>query len=414
MSIYKRLFGGNKVISKTIQAINASYKEMKEYFDFLGNHGNIDRYLKAFISNPLVFMVVNRISTVTSSMPTTAVDGNGKVLSKSIVLDMLKNPNNDQSQEEFREEISISFQSTGNAYILIESDSILEERESLIILKPNKITPIFSSFGELIRYDYIDVFGRTQKYDVDDVIHIKSSNIVKEDGVYYSTGISPLEAMWIVIQSSDEKFTAEASIFKNRGVATIITNKSNIPLLDDERNRLQGEFNDDIGGANKFNGVHVTTTDLNAIQLGMSPTDLKLLEGIVSSLRLICSAYGLSSILFNDTESSTFDNYGNAVSSAYTDCYIPVNNKILSKISKVLSLRYGIDELVKTDVSKIDEVKQSTNEVAQILNSFTPVLADRAVQVMTDNEIRDMLTLESKDGGDDLQPRSNSNLNLNA
>ena len=135
MGKIKDFFSVNNVVHKTIQVIDNSYQQMKEYFDFLGTHGTTNRYLKAFSSNPLVFMVINRIASVTASMPISVKDSNGNELSKSIVLDMLNNPNQEQSSTEFREEVAISYETTGNAYVLIEG-SEYSKNDSLTVLKP--------------------------------------------------------------------------------------------------------------------------------------------------------------------------------------------------------------------------------------------------------------------------------------
>ena len=108
-------------------------------------------------------------------------------------------------------------------------------------------------------------------------------------------------------------------------------------MLPSERERLQKEYDAEMGGASKYNKVKVSSTKLSYMQTGMSPTDLKLLEGIVSSMRLICGLYGMPSVLFNDTANSSFNNYSTAVTVSYSDVYVPLANKIDAKLSAFLS-----------------------------------------------------------------------------
>jgi len=127
----------------------------------------------------------------------------------------------------------------------------------------------------------------------------------------------------------------------------------------------------------------------------MSPTDLKLLEGILADLRLMCSIFGMPSVLFNDNESSTYNNVETAIKSAYLDSYIPLANKIDAKLSTFLSERLGVEETIKVDLNSIEVIKAVTNEVLQALNSMPDRLSVIAIQSLTDDEIREMLTIDA-------------------
>ena len=131
----------------------------------------------------------------------------------------------------------------------------------------------------------------------------------------------------------------------------------------------------------------------------MSPTDLKLLEGILSDLRMLCSVYGMPSIIFNDTEKSTFNNYDTAVKTAYIDSYIPLANKIDAKLSTFLSEKLGVDETIKVDLNSIEVIKASTNKVLQALNSMPERLSVIAINSLTDDEIREMITIDALQEG---------------
>ena len=100
------------------------------------------------------------------------------------------------------------------------------------------------------------------------------SNVVNVSSTSILQGLSPLQSAWTLIQSSNEKFSASASIFKKRGILGILTNKSDAPMLPKERQRLQDEFDGEVGEADKFNKTKLSTSDLSYIQTGMSQSDL--------------------------------------------------------------------------------------------------------------------------------------------
>jgi len=210
-----------------------------------------------------------------------------------------------------------------------------------------------------------------------------------------------------VVQSSKEKLNAEASIFKNRGIIGILTNKSDTPMLPKERQRLQDEFDKEVGGADRFNKLKISTTDLNYIQTGMSPTDLKLLEGIVSSLRLLSALYGMPSVLFNDLEASTRDNVTQANKTAYQDVYVPLMNKMNEGLSKFLSEDLKTKETIVVDIASIEALRSSTKPVANALNNLPPQAAVRVLEAMTENEARDLVFLAERADGNEKLGKAN-------
>jgi len=186
----------------------------------------------------------------------------------------------------------------------------------------------------------------------------------------------------------------------------LLTNDTDVPMLKGEQEQLQHQFNKEIGGSEKYNTIKVSNTKLRYVQTGMSPTDLKLLEGIVSSLRLLCSLYGMPSILFNDNERSTFNNFEQAIKIAYNDVYIPLANKIDNELSSFLSDHLGVEENIKVDLTSIEVIKASTNELAQALNSLSPLVANRVLEQLTIDEIREIVDAGKVEGGDRIAGES--------
>ena len=207
-----------------------------------------------------------------------------------------------------------------------------------------------------------------------------------------------------------EKLKADASIFKSRGIIGILTTDSDTPMLEPERAKLQNQFDKTASGAENYNKINVSTSRLRYLQTGMSPTDLKLLDGILSSLRLLCGVYGMPSVLFNDTQSSTYNNVETAKRTAYTDVYIPLANKVDKELSKWLSYQLGVDEKIQVDLTSIEEIKASTNEVAQALNNSQTNVSTKIMESMTRDEVRELVGLdELEENGEELTGQTNVN-----
>lgn len=398
----------------TAEPMNGSiFYSIGSFFGYEQGTRNLGRYLHAYGRNPLVYMIVQKIATTTASIKRVAVDSNGDQIENSQILTLLNKPNRTQGMIEFVEEGLTYLLSTGNLFIrYVEGIGMGQELHNL---NSSRMKLKIDNLGRPLEWHYTDNLGKIIAIPLDEVLHIKTSNVVdvSNSGVYF--GLSPLEAAWMTVKSSDEIFGAEASIFKNRGIIGILTNETDTPMLKPEREELQKQFDEEVGGHDRYNKIKISNTKLKYIQTGMSPTDLKLLEGIMSKLRILCSVYGMPSVLFNDNETSTYNNVAEAKQSAYQEVYIPTGNKYDRELSNFLNAKMGTDEMVKIDVTSIAVLKAMTNEVAQALNNLPTAVASRFIENLTRNEAREIIgmdELESEVEGDTilgLAGRGNTN-----
>ena len=394
---FKSLLTGKSYINGAPTPIvgNSTFQVLNNYFGgIFGGKADQLRYLKAYGENPLVYMIINKIASTTASIDLISVDTDGEKLdSVGVVQQLLENPNTNQSEIDFLSDCYVNLLTTGNCYQWCIKG--VGAGAEVVVIPSSQIELVISNNGTLLSYLYTDSFNKKHNIPIEEINHIKTNNSVNISDSEIKLGLSPLQALWVVVQSSTEKFKAEASIFKNRGIIGILTNKSDTPMLKKDRDILQNQFDIESGGADKFNKIKISNTDLNYIQTGMSPTDLKLLEGIMSSLRLLCSAYGMPSVLFNDNEKSTYNNVSEARKTANIDVYIPLAKKVLKSTTMFLNERLGSDEKITIDITSIEELKASTNKVLQAINSMPNNVAQLFVNSMTVDELRALGYLES-------------------
>lgn len=373
-----------------------SKRVLADIYDFLHfrqrDYGNTAKYIKSYERNGLVYIVVNKLATNSAHLPRKVVDKNGKEISNSKIMEVLEKPNDYQSKTEFYQLIDEYLATTGNAFIK-KLDGIGLGTE-LEVLNPTYVRILINSIGEVVGYEYVDNVGKKHKYTTDEVLHIRLSNKLTTERENKYWGLSPLSSLWNVVESSNDLFTARASIWKNKGIIGVLTNKSDLPMLPKERKDMQDKFDKDTGGADKANGMYVTAANVGFVQTSMSPADLKLLEGNIDNLRTLSSGYKLPSVLFNDVENSTYNNVLESKKDAYTDAYIPLANKVDEKLSKWLSDALGVEEIIVVDVTKIEVLKLTTNEVANSLNNLPTNVAARVMEAMTEREARELIGLE--------------------
>lgn len=394
-------------ITENFLTFPETFEVLKDYFGWSMTYG-INKYLKSYGENPLVFMIVNKIAFSSASIKRIAVDEEGNEIDRSMILELLKKPNSTQGEQEFKQEINEYLLLTGNSYTrLIRSVGI--DGYELENLNPKRVELKINDVGEVVKYHYKNRKGKIEEIEPEDMLHIKTSNVVHTENDHDYLGLSPLEAGWIVVESSTEKLKADASIFKNRGVIGILSSDTDNPMLKPERERLQKELDEEMQGSKKFNKIKISSTKMKYIQTGMSPTDLKLLEGILSSLRLLCSIYSMPSVLFNDNETSTYNNISEAKKTAYLEVYIPLADKIDREFSKWLGNIMQVEERIVADLTSIELIKSSTNELGQAINSMLPNVANRMIEVLTIDELRSIADLDSLgDKGKELVGKQNT------
>jgi len=390
-NIFKRF--QNAITGKKGQTISltssntSAFKVIGDFFNFGKGQNGSDKFIEAFGDNPLVYMIVNKISFTSASIDRIVNDSNGNRIENSKILDLINNPNKSQGRIEFLETINQQLNITGNAYIRYEKEGLYE---GLKVLPSNKMEIVIDNIGEVKGYNYTRIDGSEKFIKAEEILHIKTSNIVNienTDGYY---GLSPLQAAWMVVRSSEEIFNAEASIFKNRGIIGILTNETDVPMLGKDRQELQDQFNDEAGGSDRYNSIKISNTKLKYIQTGMSPTDLKLLDGILNKMRLLCSVYGLNSVLFNDQVSSTFNNVEEAAKSSFVDVYIPLANKIDRELSRFLNDKLSVEEYLTIDISTVDVLKTINKEHTEAIT------AQLEAGIIDEAEARDVLGYDIK------------------
>jgi HK97 family phage portal protein len=411
-SAFDRLVVTGKEIIHHIPENLKGMNLMPSFFSWsLGRMNAFDKYAKSYGENPLVYMVVKKIASTSASIDRTYFNSQGEAIDNSRLEEIMSNPNEESDEILFKEKINEQLLLTGNTFIRkIQGEGGMGVE--LEVLYTQNMDVLLNSLGEVAKYFYTYPNGSTETIEKEEVLHIKMSNVINIHDKHYYFGLSPLQSAWIVISSSTEKFKAEASIFKNRGIIGMLTSDADTPMLEPERKRLQDEFDNEVGGSEKFNKIKISNSKLRFIQTGMSPTDLRLIEGIMNSLRLIASAYGMPSVLFNDTENSTYNNYETANKVAYTDVYLPLAKKIDKELSKFLQETLGVDEYFCPDITSIEVLKSSTNETSMAINSAPKETQRRIVEVMTKNEVRSLIDLGEIQGGEELMG-SGSNTKTN-
>ena len=297
-------------------------------------------------------------------------EGNKEEVKEGDLYNLIQQPSPGVSQKEFIEQ-SFTFL-LGSGDLFFRKEGPIGFPTDKITIYPSGLTDVLMSNsyltgpkGYLFR-DKVD----NLKLGLEDILHIKYLDPTK-NGIEGGRGLSPLEAAYYSLKSSSTIQEASSVSVKNQGVRGVLTNRSDMGMSEEAKKDMQKIANAKLSGTQEFNKVLATTANLDFLQLGMSTADLKILELGVLSLRQLCSAYSVSSMLFNDIKASNFGNNLREVEkSLIINAVLPtLENKILwslnQDIVKQYSEREGRNYSIEVNKSSIEVLQKDQSEEAK-------------------------------------------------
>jgi HK97 family phage portal protein len=351
-------------------------------------------------TNPDVYSVIKKIIDVSKALPWVIEyrqsSGNWKALKESTIYELFDKPNISKGYtiSDIDEQIFLYLLCAGNAYVYggtrFNSDLI----EELDILPPAYVDIESNNNFFLPELKYRFSLGQQRIFTKEQIAHIKFFNPAYSSILDSHKGLSAIQsAIWAVKAGSD-RWTAQASMLENKGVGGILTGKGDRPLTKEESDKINEGFKKQVGGAGKFNKVHVSNKELGYIQLAMSPTDLKIIESGIISLRTICNVLGVDSSLFNDPENKTYSNRTEAEKSLYTNAVMPLCDKAGTRLAMFLGPNHhpGKTIRIRKDYSSVECLQENFHEKAKtyalLKNSgiITANVAAEALKQPTSND----------------------------
>jgi HK97 family phage portal protein len=334
-------------------------RTLKVLNDFFGlNSGSVSmaKQIEAYGTNPIVFSIINYISGVSDGVEKQLLQGDNEV-ENGDVYDVLYQLN--------EEKLYQNLLATGNAFLrLVKGVGMGAEFE---VLNSKDVEILLSADNMSVKgYGYC-IGGNDYVYPEEEILHIKFSNIVNTNSTNWVYGFSPLEAGMKIVTASTEIFNAEAAIFKNRGIIGMLSSGNDMPLMPEDIQPIQEAFDTRAGGSDKFNKVLVTSSNAKYVQMGMSPSDLQLIDNQINKLRFLCALYGIDSKLLGDGANSTYNNVREAQKALYINTVLPLTKRVNKKLIKFLNNEYNTDYTYETNETKIDVLKEEQTLEQMIL-----------------------------------------------
>jgi len=329
---------------------------------------------KGYEQNVDVYSVIKKIVDTSKAIPwiiEQKTSEGWEIMEDTTIHELMANPNPSKGYtwDDIEEQMLVYLLANGNSYMVSESSFNNSMIAEVDILPSPYVCPTTTNnnfFMPNIQYQF-ELGTNKRSYAMDEVEHIKFFNPGYSSVNDSLLGLSIIQVARAAVKVGNDRWDADANLLQNRGAVGLITDRSNRPMTPDESAMVQKAWNNDTSGTGNFGKIKVTNKDLNYIQMAMSSSDLQLVEKGVINLRAICNVFGLDSSLFNDPANKTFNNRKEAEKALYTNAVIPLSDKIASAHTRFIAKNhFPMQEVrMRQDFSEVEALQSDKKTEAE-------------------------------------------------
>lgn len=341
---------------------------------------------EAYQMNVTAYQAVNRIADAVASVEWTVRRGDTE-LTEHPLLELLARPNPLQSGKEYMRELVSYYLIAGNAYA--ERVQVGGQTRELYQLRPDRMSIVPSANGIPAAYTYTGPTAQKVTFNAQDgdIWHTKAFNPLND---WY--GQSPVEAGAFAIDQSNEAMAWMQSLMQNSARPSgALTIGADTTLSDEAFNRLKSQIDEQYAGSANAGRPMLLEGGLDWKQMGLSPTDMGIIEAKFSAARDVALAFGVPPQLIGIPGDSTYANYAEARLSFWEDTVIPLLDLIVADLNVWLAEPLGV--VLAPDMDRVPAIV----EKRQVLWATA-----EASSFLTVNEKRDLAGFPPIDGGDVL------------
>jgi HK97 family phage portal protein len=344
---------------------------------------------EAYAKNVIAYQAINKIGEAIASVRFTVFRAQQELVAHPL-LDLLAKPNPMQGGAEYIRAKMGFLMIAGNGYE--ERVKVGQDVRELYQLRPDRMKVIPSPTGVPAGYIYT-VGGRSKRWDVDqatldcDVRHLKLFNPLDD---WY--GMSPIEAGAYSIDQHNEAMAWMQALLQNsaRPSGALVVSNGNT-LSDDNFQRLKAQIEEQYSGSGNAGRPMLLEGGLDWKAMGLSPTDMGIIESKYSSARDVALALGVPPQLLGIPGDNTYSNYAEARLAFWEDTALPMLDYIIQDWNAWLAAPYGVE--IRADVDSIPAIADKRSKLWDMANTSTD---------LTINERRAMKGYEPIAGGDVL------------
>jgi len=230
---------------------------------------------------------------------------------------------------------------------------------SLVSLHPYRMIVYLSGDfpRQITGYNYYEVeTGISQDLPLDEVVFVKTYNPTT-DPLREFRGLSPVSVLARVITRIKSAQDAVVGQLQNGVVPGIEFDKFAQAEVEVTGNR-KNDFSKFIKNPANKGAPYFAGNELGYIELGTPLADMEVIEMATLDMDEVCNAYGVSSVLFNDTSASTESNVKQMKTEMYENTIIPNVYRIEAALNKYALPDIKTKGVIKCDTSEIKALQE--------------------------------------------------------
>ena len=316
------------------------------------------------------------------------------MVTNSPLAKLLEQPNPQQAQDQFFENLYGYRILSGEGNIYGNDGGIEGAKFVELNVLPTQFMDIYPDPKDLYGIlGYKLMVGAGIDLPKDQVCQWKSWNPeFNADTRTHLRGLSPLRPGWKLLRMSNNAADASAAMTANGGAKGAIVPRpvnNSIPQLTPEQASLvQRMVNDRVNNKDQKGAIGVFQTPWDYLNFGLSSVDMELVKTMQMTLHQWCRLFGLPVVLF-DTDSSSYNNYSNAMRDLITNTIMPLNCQLRDELNKWLVPRFGENVYIDFDISALPELQK---DMEQMVNQL------RMADWLTFDEKRTAMNYEERGG----------------
>jgi HK97 family phage portal protein len=329
---------------------------------------NVEEKRGDLITYPTLYACIYRISSDIGKLPFTlqqfnSTNGTSATVENAAYSPVLREPNNFQTEAQFREYWILTKLVQGNAYILKRRD----ERQvvvDLYVLDPERVVPMVSDAGEVFYQLYIDPLNTIpSNYPAKNLI-VPASEIIHDRCMTVHNpliGIPPLAAAyWPALKNMKIMRSATEFFANNAQPGGILTAPAGMSETDAKQ--VQEYWAANFTGANAGK-VAIVGADMKFTPFAMKSIDSQMVEQMRYSDQQICQPFGIPPFKVGIGEIPSGLGVDGVNQLYYQDAlqpHIEHMEALLDKglrISRPLSVQMDLEPLLRMDEAKRAEVE---------------------------------------------------------
>lgn len=342
---------------------------------------------EAYVRNVIAYQAINKIAEAVSSVRWVAYRGETEV-TQSPALDLINNPNPTQSGREFIEAKIGYLMISGNSYD--ERIMISGQPREMYTHRPDRMKVVPGPNGTPKAYIY-EVASSRVTWQVDeigksDIRHMRLFNPLND---WY--GQAPVEAAAYAIDQHNEAMKWVQALLQNSARPSGALVSKGDALTDEQYNRLKAQMEMQYQGGANAGRPMLLEGGLDWKEMGLSPTDMGVIESKNSAARDISLAFGVPPQLLGIPGDNTYSNYSEARLSFWEDTIIPLVDRLAEEFTAFIGEPYGVE--IRADMDQIPAIVDKRRTLWEMVNAST---------VLTINEKREAMGYDPIAGGDQV------------